>query len=522
MPIHDLPAELVSHILRHCPSSDLFSLSLTCRTFTVLTQPLLYENIDFKRQHAKPHHPSPLQLLLKTLLHRPELGKLIKRLCLRGHGLRPMSDLSLADSEALAERGRTINSHTEKPWHKVLRRNEYDDGRGYLQTQAFTALLLSYCEKLESLSVDHHFYDGTPTMSGHGARRTENFDMALAIPQLGVVSLAMVLLSKLDALKAIEVYNYNDGGESYIILPQLIYLFTLPQVQSLTLSVRSGEAVVTGPQFPPQTAASSVTALHLRDSELRPRAIRTFLDQTPKLRSLRLGLRRFAYAFEADNSNFLKCAKLAAHISGTRNDDDTQIYQPRRSQLLEHLAISIQFWGHNISSGGGAFECGRNGDTDRKARLGITGSFGSFRHFTALKTLEVPLPMLLGWHVYRARPLLELLPDSLTELCFGADMSDWGLFKWDVEAVTTLVETFLLTRFGKGLKVLKYMLYEDSIRSNWDRLEELRESCQNSGVLFQVIRANEAGSEGTESEETHHMLFSNVFLEANEIALRDS
>jgi hypothetical protein len=293
-----------------------------------------------------------------------------------------------------------------------------------LRTQAFTVLLLSYCDNLQSLSLDHHFYDGTPTIAGHGADQTENYDMGIAIPQIGLVSLAIVFLSKLNKLKEIEVYDYKDGGESCVIPLQLICLFTLPQVESITLSVRNGQGVATGPQFPPQTTAQSAIALHLRDSELRPRAIRAFLDQTPKLTSLRLGLRRFAYAFEADNVNFLDCPKLGIHIAGSQND------QPPRSQLLEHLAISINFWGQKISRGGGAFECRRDGDMDRKARLGIKGSLGSLRNFTALKSLEIPLPILLGWHVYRARPLAELLPDSLTELCFNADMSDWGRYKW--------------------------------------------------------------------------------------------
>jgi len=418
-----------------------------------------------------------------------------------------MSELNLADSQALTKRGVTINSQTEKGWFQVLRFNKYDDSRSYMRCQAFTALLLSYCDNLQSLSLDHHFYHGTCTI--HAGNSYDNCDMGIGLPHLGIISLPIVFLERLKNLKTIEVYNYQGGAESYLIPRQLIYLFTLPQVESLALSVRHGEGVAdSGPRFPPRSSASSVTALHLRDSELRPRAIGMFLDQTPRLKSLRLGLRRFAYAFDSDEFNFLNCPKLGAHIAGSRIDHNAQ---PPRSKVLEHLSISVQFWSttaQNISTGGGAFECGRDGDMDWKARLGIKGSLGSLRHFTALKALEISLPMLLGWQVYRARPLVELLPDSLTELCFRADMSNWELFKWDVDSVAALVETYLLGPSRRGLRVFKYMLSEDSIRSNWDRLEELRHTCQNNGISCQVIQAGDPIDPGTEPVEDHGLVFS--------------
>jgi hypothetical protein len=76
----------------------------------------------------------------------------------------------------------------------------------------------------------------------------------------------------------------------------------------------------------------------------------------------------------------------------------------------------------------------------------------------------------------------------------------------DVEAVSTLVETYLLGR--KDLRALKYMLFEDRIRSNWDRLEELRETCQNNGVSFEAIRAVTPFDKWMGMEAEHSQFFS--------------
>ena len=74
-------------------------------------------------------------------------------------------------------------------------------------------------------------------------------------------------------------------------------------------------------------------------------------------------------------------------------------------------------------------------------------------------------------------------------------MSHWGLFKWDVESVKALIETYIMGENRRSLRVIKYMLLEGDIRCNWGRLEELQETCRGIGISFETVRANGPGDE---------------------------
>jgi hypothetical protein len=160
--------------------------------------------------------------------------------------------------------------------------------------------------------------------------------------------------------------------------------------------------------------------------------------------------------------------------------------------LLQHLAISVKFFSTaplDISDGP-LREIGPSldGNGDRTLNWGIKDSIGSLRDYSALKTLEIPLPVLLGWYFNRARPLAELLPSSLEELCFRADMSHWDLFKWDVSAVKDLIETYAISGNRGRLRVIKYTLLVKDHEKHGDLLNSMRRVCSGAGIRFEVLR----------------------------------
>lgn len=75
---------------------------------------------------------------------------------------------------------------------------------------------------------------------------------------------------------------------------------------------------------------------------------------------------------------------------------------PRRN-FLENLAIMTRFMSERaieVSNGSG-FEDGLHPYIDGPVNWGIKGSLGSLKELKVLRTLEVALPVLLGWHVHR-------------------------------------------------------------------------------------------------------------------------
>jgi hypothetical protein len=207
MPINDLPVELVRHILGHCQPTDLYSLLLTCRALNVLARPLLYEDIDFSRRFI------PLQLLVRTLLHCPELGTHIKHICLRG--LRAYFWLNRIDLEPLAKRGSEITLVRYEDWLAAL----VEKSIPIPNLQTFTVLLLSYCDNLQSLSLEYNLYNNSTWMG-------------LDIENVGRVSLPFFFLAKLHSLRAINYVSNNGRSMLPYTAPIVTRLFSLPQVQS--------------------------------------------------------------------------------------------------------------------------------------------------------------------------------------------------------------------------------------------------------------------------------------------------
>jgi len=164
MPIQDLPVELLRPILKDFRMEDHLSLLLSCRSIYHLIQPLIYENLDFSSINA---NPNPLfyenlniswnngnpnrprkTLLLRTLLHRPELGEYVKHLRLRGMELWIGSPLNQTDLEEL--RRRVYELGPLKNYDCLGSFAESNRGQ-----QSMTTLLLSYCCNLESLDLQH-------------------------------------------------------------------------------------------------------------------------------------------------------------------------------------------------------------------------------------------------------------------------------------------------------------------------------------------------------------------------------
>jgi hypothetical protein len=108
--IQEIPFELMLMTFSDSPKGELATLQRTSKHMSRVIEPLIYERIDWEFHKSTVHRP-PVHLLLRTLLHRPELGEHVKEILIQEHKLiqsiwqdKDKPELDSRDLERLAGR----------------------------------------------------------------------------------------------------------------------------------------------------------------------------------------------------------------------------------------------------------------------------------------------------------------------------------------------------------------------------------------------------------------------------------
>ncbi|KAH6880833.1 hypothetical protein B0T10DRAFT_581538 [Thelonectria olida] len=78
----DCPLEVIQAVLQRLSPTDLYALCLTNKALRILAEPHLYSTIEWTWERI--HTPPPIDLLLRSLLRRPELSQHVRTLIIRG------------------------------------------------------------------------------------------------------------------------------------------------------------------------------------------------------------------------------------------------------------------------------------------------------------------------------------------------------------------------------------------------------------------------------------------------------
>lgn len=468
MQLQDLSVELVQLILTFVQPRERHALLFSCKFLNILVQPLIYEDVGFHLPYSTPERPQPLPLL-QHLLRHPERGSLIKHIRLPPKSTWIATPLGDGEMETLAERGTRV---IDMAYEDILAKFQ-TDGTG---TTILFVILLFFCPNLESFAICDDLADEADYYYRVNAQEDP---------------------SAVFSVRNVSTVEYSRPPPLTLPPWHANQLFSLPRLQYLKL--KSGPGVQVSP---PPPKCPSLTRLILREVYLRENYVGLFLDSAPNLKYLTLELLRHADyqefllgPYTSIGGSFLDCSFLKTNIANSNAGNyGGSFLAPKlpRCQILEGLTITTGFVSDEaieISNGGG-FEDGLHPEIDGPVSWGIKGSLGSLKEFKVLKTLEVPLPVLLGWHVHRAIRLTDHLPDSLVELTFRADLSDWGLFEWEVEAVKDLIEAYAGGENRGSLKVLKYLLLDEDIRDNEGVLIEIHDILARVGIRFEVMKAD--------------------------------
>lgn len=435
-----------------------------------------------------PTTPIHQLLLLQHLLRHPERGDQIKHIRFppKATWNRTLPRLDTRNLEALATRGTKTSRLTYANSYKQL------DKGGF---QVLLLILFSYCPNLESFALyddldkqEDCFWRLKNFLRDEKNVLTGEDDYQEDLPSAGF---------PLKKISSVEYYRSpRDATNSRLIEA----LFSLPRLRFLNLGIGKPSR-----EFAP--CCPSLARLVLKDAHLEEGYIGYFLDSAPNLKDLRLELVRvpgFADVFfwPSSGSGLIDCSAPKKSLANTSTEnyllpnnpfrrtrrpslEGSQLFQTPRRKLLESLVITTKF---------GTFDEDIDLSLEDTALSywGIKGSLESLKEFEVLKTLEVSLPVLLGWRVRHLSSLADCLPDSLVELTFRADMSYWKLYEWDVEAVRDLVEEFAGGGNRGNIKFLKYMLLEEhaGIDLYEGLLKDMHQTLAKVGIEFEVVEVS--------------------------------
>lgn len=378
-----------------CDRTALYSLSLVSPDLQRLSNQILYADINWMwiwhSRQRRVQYP-PINLLLRTLLERPELALFIKRLHLDvddtiNEGFKYAQDylegvqpepLDLQTTSAAMSLVSKIGFPQKDRWHAALQEGSID---------AVIALILSQLKGLEIL----------------------NLGMPLVHNSVFVGDVLSYLIMErgeecFDRLRDVKLGENIQGFDAVGLktnLNQIIPCFYLPSLKELDFTISEPEFdswPLPKEGLPPTRQPQSLTTLRLYRCDIKPEHVAKFVTLAPALTVLHCGFLRDEWAFqESDQIDF---ADLRSALLPT-------------ADTLEELTIDVRHCEHNC---------------DVFQPLSITGKIpmGSMQQFHALRRLKLPTALLLGdISCQLSKQLSDLLPPSLRSLSLIDETVTW-------------------------------------------------------------------------------------------------
>ncbi|KAH7006560.1 hypothetical protein EDB82DRAFT_438863 [Fusarium venenatum] len=254
----DLPSELQLPIFNSLSAYDLSSLSKINKSFRRAAEPILYSRIKLKWDKSNTQTPSIVPFL-RTIMDRPELGGLVNHLFLQGddsHGkpdywnsrlpLISITGLQTDQASHMIRQTKILEAHL---WIQALLAGNMD---------AVVAILFT---KLPNLKLVHF---------------EENW--TIFNPYLGMVlrgALCEPSKHRLPNYKDLTEVNISAQSGQYRLMAyqntqDVLPLFYLPKLHSLSIAVDSPEKFEWPSSAPPVTSVRYLNLYRLREIRLRP------------------------------------------------------------------------------------------------------------------------------------------------------------------------------------------------------------------------------------------------------------
>jgi len=404
----DRPAQVLRLPLELLSTADLSALCLTCRGFRALAESLLYAEVRMTweppRLGASRPTVSPLPLLLRSILARPELATYIRKLILRGNTppfrgywvAPPKIVVVEADiCEPIAFIKRTRVPYSDE-WIQELRNGTMD---------AFLAILIAQLTSLNSLHIGPNF--------AHESYFTSKVLMA-GICGLASQSAFPCIFDRLQRV------SFGLGTEDRFRVYRLssthtingLPFFYLPAILDLATTIDNPVNFAWPTDHAP--VPSMLTSLHL--CFVREGHLGRILSATKGLKAL-----SWEWHYREDlrgpmDSGIIDLERIAKDLCCVRT-------------TLTDLKILAST---SLSRRGGHFS----------PKVATRGSMSRIVDMAALQNMEVPWVFLGGWSPASAIPLQSVIPRNIVSLTITDDMFLDEEYAWRDDHVLDAIQSW--------------------------------------------------------------------------------
>lgn len=364
-----LPRELYHMILGFMPRRDLSALARTSRKTRILVEPSLYREIRWTSEDLKKRIHPPIDLLLRTIISRPELAFFVQCLSLRSWkpSLTYISELGPTgvsykpgftnqEMEQTALLIKSLHVPAERQWLIGLR-----DGR----MDAYFALLITQLTALRRLYLPSNYH-------------------LLGCFYFGVSLERAILRGLFQALESVEYNNANEDG-LYLSekrfgdmgLDHVLPLFSITSLKYLRISLPNHTISWPGGHAP----ISMLKTLVLNYCHASPEQLGQLLLATCALKSL-----IYDAWIDVDLSPINKSAW--ANSSEVFDSSELNLALLPLKESLEQLHISIHFFSKRRRF--------IDNPITHKFR-GVVGKLTNLGEFTCLSNIVMPAALLSDW-----------------------------------------------------------------------------------------------------------------------------
>ncbi|SPJ76250.1 uncharacterized protein FTOL_05981 [Fusarium torulosum] len=439
-----LPIEVQTIVAKQLSDRrDLRALTLVNRHFATISQPLLFKEVDVG---WNPKEPSPLTLVTRTLLDRPDLAASVKSLRLDGYEFperepEVISTISVTGLNMIKAAG--IINGTGADFADLWAQGVSDG-----EVDALVALLVLTVPNIRDIYLGTDFCIEVIFLTLMLDRR-EQSKPNVNLPALKHLTKVTMENHYADLFQ--EGINFNDG---------VLNFFNLPQLENLSIAISPIAAQPWRPDERFQIMAN-LTFLHLlRASEEQLGAI---LSLTPRVVHLKWS------GYWCPKEEYPEVLRTTIDLDKLR----TALSKRRRS--LQYLTLEVVDDTTTV--------------VDFIWPMKLTGTPLWLTDFTNLVRLIIPWVLLMGWCPQDSRPLIDKLPTNLVSLTLTDDLCYQKYWRWTKEEVQDLVRDFVVEHLNAPTTYLRKISLAGAIFDDqWTPKERkfAQTVCRKAGIKFKI------------------------------------
>ena len=438
MSFSNLSTEIILLIPPLLPKKDVSSLSRTCRDLRSLTLKEVYRVINGEFDSL------PIELLLRSLMDKHELGALVEQFVVSLHNLKtPTNKLKLTAGELSTAMRWVQHFGLTLPelWNAALQRGN---------TAAYTALTLAFLPNLRSLNLSYHFVSGGQFL---GSLFKQAFHLATGGSPLGKVP------------QYAQLHNAQIGvlHENTTHFRDIYPVFYLPSVKLLSINLGCADDFNWPSAMLQRPRLESLSSLRLPCCDANEDALERLLSTKPPLKELLYGYWNVGEGEKRMdrplNLDTLSCA--LNHVCTSLEVLKLQIQLHPDAEALESDNVTV-------------FE----------------GSLDPFEPFGRLVLLELPFAVLSNSNDLFSQPSWaqsSAFPRSLRHLGLRYGLLELLVYKQKPNPLVKYVRDLLANREASGGEILPELQRVDSsLSDNMTLGAEVDEEYKRVCVRYQV------------------------------------